>query len=95
MLKTLMLRFSLSPLKALAELGQRLLPAGAPAQLSHILEIVRSSPLILQIETTNVCNARCAFCAYAGMKRPKGVMDAALFEKVICDYVAMAVAPSP
>jgi MoaA/NifB/PqqE/SkfB family radical SAM enzyme len=45
--------------------------------------------LILQIETTNLCNARCAFCAYPGMKRAKGVMDLSLFEKIVADYLEM------
>lgn len=43
-------------------------------------------PLLLQIETTNVCNAACGFCAYPSMKRPKGVMSLSLFEKVVREY---------
>ncbi len=49
--------------------------------------------MILQIETTNVCNAACVFCAYSAMQRKKGVMSMALFNKVINDYAAMGGGP--
>lgn len=39
----------------------------------------------LQIETTNVCQAACVFCTYPTMRRPKGVMDPALFQRIIRD----------
>lgn len=89
MLRTLVLRFALSPREALAEIGRRLLPEKPSLLGAEIKEIVRESPLILQIETTNVCNARCAFCAYTNLQRQKGVMDLDLFEKIVRDYVAM------
>ncbi len=44
---------------------------------------------MLQIETTNVCNAACIFCAYPGLKRKKGVMSLPLFEKIIGEYEKM------
>jgi hypothetical protein len=39
----------------------------------------------LQIENTNVCNARCVFCCYGKMDRPKGFMSMDLFRKIIDD----------
>lgn len=53
------------------------------ARLRRLLD---ERPLYIIIETTNVCNARCGFCAYPKMKRAKGVMTAELFAKVIADY---------
>lgn len=39
-------------------------------------------PRRLQIETTNRCNAACDMCPILHMRRPKGRMDPALFEKI-------------
>jgi len=79
-----------SPLQTLSALGHRLrLKFRLPAQVERMREITREAPLILQIETTNSCNARCVFCAYTNMKRPKGVMSMALFAKTVQDYCAM------
>jgi MoaA/NifB/PqqE/SkfB family radical SAM enzyme len=41
----------------------------------------------LQLETTSYCNAKCCFCVYPSLKRQKGTMDDALFEKIIDDAV--------
>ncbi len=49
----------------------------------------RSLPRALHIEGTNVCNARCVFCAYDQMERPKTVMSMQDFERVVGEYVAM------
>ena len=40
----------------------------------------------LSIETTNICNANCIFCAYQYQSRPTGLMDMDLFEKVVEQY---------
>jgi len=56
-------------------------------------ELTQKYPLVLQIETTNMCNAACVFCAYSKMERKKGVMDLPRFEKVITDYVIMGGGP--
>lgn len=37
----------------------------------------------LQIECVNHCQAACVFCPYPTMKRAKGIMHRALFEKII------------
>ncbi len=60
-----------------------------PTRVGRLRTLVREKPLILQIETINVCNAACIFCSYPSMKRKKGVMDMALFTKIVTDYVAM------
>ncbi len=41
----------------------------------------------LNIETTNICNAKCVFCAYQYQTRPTGVMDMGLFRKIIAEFV--------
>jgi wyosine [tRNA(Phe)-imidazoG37] synthetase (radical SAM superfamily) len=40
-------------------------------------------PRQIQIETTNICNHKCEFCAYTLMKRPKGVIREDLFERLV------------
>lgn len=41
----------------------------------------------LSIETTNICNANCIFCAYQHQKRGEGIMSMDLFKKIIYEYV--------
>jgi radical SAM protein with 4Fe4S-binding SPASM domain len=53
------------------------------------LENRSSLPLELHLEATNVCNARCVFCAYPQMERPHASMPMELFERVVDEYVAM------
>lgn len=48
-------------------------------------------PEILQIESTNICNARCVFCPRDQMHRRQGVMDEALFRKVVDDCAALGI----
>ena len=40
-------------------------------------------PEIVQIESTNICNAKCVFCPRDEMERRQGIMDMALFKKVV------------
>ena len=42
-------------------------------------------PMTVQIETTSFCNAQCLICPNKDMKRKKGVMDDALFKKIVDD----------
>ena len=42
-------------------------------------------PRQIQIETTNVCNHRCGFCAYTEMVRTHAVMDPALFKRLVTE----------
>lgn len=62
----------------------------SPAGTNEALEAhLRRRPVVLNIETTNVCNARCCFCAYTRSKRPKERMSAELFESIVRQYSEM------
>ena len=49
----------------------------------------RAWPNTLVIEGTNICNARCAFCAYPQMKRPKATMSMELFRSAVDQYLEL------
>jgi wyosine [tRNA(Phe)-imidazoG37] synthetase (radical SAM superfamily) len=55
----------------LAETSQRTLTPPFPRQI--------------QLETTNICNHSCSFCAYPAMQREHGTMDKALFRRVVAE----------
>lgn len=93
-LKTIFLDFLRSPLATTAMIGRTLLhKVWTPPQVEHLREIARQTPLILQIEITNVCNSACVFCAYPKMKRKKGVMSMDLFEQIVQEYAEMGGGP--
>jgi sulfatase maturation enzyme AslB (radical SAM superfamily) len=48
-------------------------------------------PEIVQIESTNICNAKCVFCPRDDMHRKQGVMDMALFEKIVDECAALGI----
>jgi hypothetical protein len=48
-------------------------------------------PEIVQIESTNICNARCVFCPREAMLRPQGVMDDGLYRKVVDECAAIGI----
>jgi MoaA/NifB/PqqE/SkfB family radical SAM enzyme len=48
-------------------------------------------PDIVQIESTNECNASCVFCPRDEMHRPKGIMDMALFRKIADEVAALGI----
>jgi MoaA/NifB/PqqE/SkfB family radical SAM enzyme len=48
-------------------------------------------PEIVQIESTNICNAKCVFCPRDDMERKQGVMDMALFRKVADECAALGI----
>lgn len=48
-------------------------------------------PEILQIEATNHCNAKCVFCPRDLMERKQGIMDMALFRKIVDDASALRI----
>ncbi|OGW74808.1 MAG: hypothetical protein A2Z72_06000 [Omnitrophica bacterium RBG_13_46_9] len=52
-------------------------------------EFLEKKPLMLKLETTNICDARCNFCAYKKMRRPGQIMSLELFEKTARDYAVM------
>jgi len=48
-------------------------------------------PDIVQIESTNLCNAKCVFCPRDEMHRRQGVMDMDLFRKVVDECVQLGI----
>jgi MoaA/NifB/PqqE/SkfB family radical SAM enzyme len=48
-------------------------------------------PEIVQIESTNICNAKCVFCPRDDMHRRQGVMDMALFRKIVDECAALGI----
>lgn len=43
----------------------------------------------IYVEVTNVCNAKCVFCAYPDMERPKEVMSLEHFKSVVSQWVEL------
>ncbi|MDJ0736163.1 MAG: radical SAM protein [Nostocaceae cyanobacterium] len=58
-------------------------------QIQSELESIRKIPRNLHIEGTNICNAKCTFCAYPQMERVKETMSMLEFQRIINEYVAM------
>lgn len=48
-------------------------------------------PEIVQIESTNICNAKCVFCPRDEMHRRQGVMSRELFRKIVDECAALDV----
>ena len=51
----------------------------------------RHLPDIVQIESTNLCNAKCVFCPRDEMHRRHGVMDFDLFAKIVDECAALGI----
>ena len=51
--------------------------------ITYLLSI---KPISLEIELTNICNAKCINCAYRVMKREKGIMNFELYKKIIDEF---------
>lgn len=48
-------------------------------------------PEIVQIESTNICNAKCVFCPRDEMERRQGIMDMALYTKLVDECAALGI----
>lgn len=48
-------------------------------------------PDIVQIESTNICNAKCVFCPRDEMHRRQGIMDMDLYQKVVDECAALGI----
>jgi len=48
-------------------------------------------PEIVQIEATNICNATCTFCPRDDMTRRQGIMDWALYQKIVDECAALGI----
>jgi len=51
----------------------------------------RHLPDIVQIESTNLCNAKCVFCPRDDMHRRQGVMDMDLYRKIVDECAALGI----
>jgi hypothetical protein len=51
-----------------------------------LLERFAASMPTISIETTNICNANCVFCAYQYQERATGTMSMDLFKKVVNEF---------
>jgi MoaA/NifB/PqqE/SkfB family radical SAM enzyme len=48
-------------------------------------------PDIVQIESTNICNAKCVFCPRDEMHRRQGIMSLGLFRKIVDECVELGI----
>ena len=48
-------------------------------------------PEIVQIEATNICNAKCVFCPRDEMHRRQGIMSLDLFKKIVDECAELAI----
>ena len=48
-------------------------------------------PEIVQIESTNICNAKCVFCPRDDMHRKQGIMSVDLFKKIVDECVELGI----
>ena len=48
-------------------------------------------PEIVQIESTNICNAKCVFCPRDDMHRKQGIMSVELFRKIVDECVELGI----
>jgi MoaA/NifB/PqqE/SkfB family radical SAM enzyme len=48
-------------------------------------------PEIVQIESTNICNAKCVFCPRDEMHRRQGLMSLDLFKKIVDECAALGI----
>src|SRR5918995_4259683 len=48
-------------------------------------------PEIVQIESTNICNAKCTFCPRDEMHRRQGIMSFDLFKKVVDECAELGI----
>ncbi len=49
------------------------------------------APDIVQIESTNICNAKCVFCPRDDMLRRQGVMEMGLFRKIVDECAELGI----
>ena len=48
-------------------------------------------PEIVQIEATNICNAKCVFCPRDDMHRKQGIMSVELFKKIVDECAELGI----
>jgi Radical SAM superfamily/Iron-sulfur cluster-binding domain len=81
--------------KSARRTAERLLLANAKPVRRLLLATGRDKatrlPDIVQIESTNLCNAKCVFCPRDEMHRRQGVMDMDLFKKIVDECAALGI----
>lgn len=80
--------------RARARLEAGLVRAAGPVRRLLLLagrERAPRLPDIVQIESTNICNARCVFCPRDEMARRQGVMDDALYRKIVDECARLGI----
>ncbi len=85
----------LQPLRRRARKGTEALLRGNARLVRRVLIATGRDeaplPEIVQIESTNICNAKCVFCPRDEMARKQGVMDMELFKKVVDECVELGI----
>ena len=85
----------MSVTRRVRSIAERALQANAKTVRRVLLatgrERARHVPDIVQIESTNLCNAKCVFCPRDDMDRRQGVMDMALFRKIVDECASLGV----
>jgi MoaA/NifB/PqqE/SkfB family radical SAM enzyme len=75
--------------------AERLLQANAKSVRRLLVATGRERsprlPDIVQIESTNLCNAKCVFCPRDDMQRQQGVMAFDLFTKIVDECAALGI----
>jgi hypothetical protein len=75
--------------------AERLLKANAKPVRRILLATGRDRasrlPDIVQIESTNLCNAKCVFCPRDEMHRRQGIMDMDLYKKIVDECAALGI----
>jgi sulfatase maturation enzyme AslB (radical SAM superfamily) len=64
-----------------------------PERIEKLTAPGRSRPLMLQVETTNICNNDCVICPYSSQTRKRQTMPLDLFEKLLSDYEELGGGP--
>jgi len=57
--------------------------------LEHMRGIIAVRPIMLNLETYSVCNAKCVFCARRKLPQTKELMPLDLFKRICSEYRAM------
>jgi sulfatase maturation enzyme AslB (radical SAM superfamily) len=70
--------------------------AGRAGTVKRLLLLARRDraprlPEIVQIESTNICNARCVFCPRDEMHRKQGVMEMGLYRRLVDECRALGI----
>jgi radical SAM protein with 4Fe4S-binding SPASM domain len=61
----------------------------ADGNLRRVEAFIKQRPLELSIETVNICNAKCKFCAYPKVIQQKTIMSMELFKKICTEFSDM------